>query len=120
MAKFELIDRETLPSMALGIDWSAKRRLIAVRQDAAGVRDRYLFVVPSRRCSAGIRGLGQTPHRASLYVQRATYGDGVRQLAEGRVSMTLLYGLRERIETWFECPGMIAQIDLLKTLVITP
>jgi hypothetical protein len=107
-----------LPRTDTGIDWGAKRRLIAATPD----KGKLLFLRESHSMGMGARGFGQQYHRAALILLiKHGYGQHGRwdTLNEGRLSRAVLLANREKIDAVFGA-GVAVGLDPRKTLWVTP
>jgi hypothetical protein len=107
-----------LPRTDLGMDWGAKRRLVAATPD----KRKLLFIRPGYSMGAGARGFGQTYYKAALILNARGSMEQhgyTTHLAEGRISRGDLLANREKIDAVFGA-GVAAELDLRKTLWVTP
>lgn len=112
------VDRVVLPRHGRGIDWSARRRLIARIGD-----ETLLFIIPGTWGPVcGVRGFGRKYNPSSLVLWQARHeryaGHATNTLMHGRISRSALAAHAHAIDEAFGMPGLAACLDLSKTALI--
>jgi len=116
MAKeFHIAEQRILSRYEPGMDWGAKRRLIAVTEDESV----KLFVREGcHMAAAGVRGFGRLYSPAKLILVESRSGKLGNRLAEGRVTRKVLEAHSERIDAAFAFPGLTSRLEPKKTVVV--
>lgn len=107
-----------LPRSDFGMDWGAKRRLVAATPD----KSKMLFIRPGFSMGTGARGFGQTYFKTALILLDKEVGrqhGHSHHIAEGRLSRADLLANREKIDAVFGA-RIATELDLRKTLWVTP
>lgn len=113
----EAKDPEVLSRQDPGMDWGAKRRLLARSADG----EITLFIRGGHSMGMGMRGMGQTYVKAALILcaPGVSYGS---HLAEGRISAQTFREpkIAQRIDEAFGCPDLHRVLDPRHTFEVTP